>query len=357
MQVSGKKQLPDRRFDDTVRPSAVNHAFFESLFQSMRQTISSEGGFNQHLLSSLGSGSGTDHSSATGDGGSFSGGSKGGQGDLMATPLVRVGVIGDSSKHTANDDILTSTLEMLTSNKAQRQQLVTNFILGDLVAVSGALASARAASAKAEGKGSETNSGRKKRGGSERKETKSERRERLSRGGDDIASGVVAGGGGDDCSSQPKSTPPPKSAADRKISSSGGNSDNVNNVNDGVDNNDNNNSSNDDAGASSSKLDTQNLIPPLLFHLQSTIRNDCTSRLRRLESLRTLSSKKRSLLRSQLSNRRGLVKVNLEDCLLNVDVRDALYARKLGIQKEGSSRRLRELLFECLGEFEKARMR
>jgi hypothetical protein len=38
-------------------------------------------------------------------------------------------------------------------------------------------------------------------------------------------------------------------------------------------------------------------------------------------------------------------------------MRDSLYKRKVSIQANGVERRLRELIFECVGEFEKGRIR
>lgn len=47
----------------------------------------------------------------------------------------------------------------------------------------------------------------------------------------------------------------------------------------------------------------------------------------------------------------------LESTLLSANAQDALYARKLAIQERSVRRRLRELVYECVGEFEKGRLR
>ena len=66
---------------------------------------------------------------------------------------------------------------------------------------------------------------------------------------------------------------------------------------------------------------------------------------RRLTRIAALQLK-RSKLQGVLSRTKALI-----------DLRDSLYLRRLEQQRESAERRLQELLFECLGEYEKARLR
>lgn len=76
-----------------------------------------------------------------------------------------------------------------------------------------------------------------------------------------------------------------------------------------------------------------------------------------LKSLHRTSSSTRSSSTSTLTALTSRTSLTLESVLLKISQNDSLYTRRLKNQNDSVSRRLRELIYECVGEFSKAHNR
>ncbi|GMI12328.1 hypothetical protein TrVE_jg7506 [Triparma verrucosa] len=105
-------------------------------------------------------------------------------------------------------------------------------------------------------------------------------------------------------------------------------------------------------------LQSLSLVSPQLGEeMDKVIAAEYDRKLATLRSLHRTSSSTRSSNVSTLTALTSRTALTLESVLLKISQNDSLYTRRLKNQKDSVSRRLRELIYECVGEFSKAHNR
>ncbi|GMH73152.1 hypothetical protein TL16_g06107 [Triparma laevis f. inornata] len=97
--------------------------------------------------------------------------------------------------------------------------------------------------------------------------------------------------------------------------------------------------------------------PTLSKEMDKVISKEYDRKLATLKSLHRTSSSTRSSSTSTLTALTSRTSLTLESVLLKISQNDSLYTRRLKNQNDSVSRRLRELIYECVGEFSKAHNR
>ena len=87
------------------------------------------------------------------------------------------------------------------------------------------------------------------------------------------------------------------------------------------------------------------------------IEDDAGARLRRIRRQASLARRRRAARVARLDARRATLATHVAATLEGAGLRNSLYERRLAGQLDSASRRLQELLHECLGEYAKARAR